>query len=98
MTRSVSVHFPERVWAGVVDFEPYLGDLALAPGVRQRLRDAVEMRQESPIPTVFRVAALTHEEADVLENWLSTLCARTGAPRECQTALDLVREGQRRRA
>lgn len=95
MSHEASVHLPERVWAAVVDYELYPSGLGLAPAVRQRLRDAVESPPEPPLPNVFRVATMTREECDVLENWLSAICARTDAPRDCRTALELVRQGRR---
>ena len=95
MSREVRVHLPERVWTSVVNFELYPSALGLAPAVRQRLRDAVETRNEQPVPAAFRVVTLTGEDADVLENWLSAVCSRPDAPRDCRTALELLREGKR---
>jgi hypothetical protein len=95
MSHDVRVHFPERVWSAVVNFEVFPSGLGLAAAVRQRLREATETRTEEPTPAVFRVVRLTGEDADVLENWLSAACSRPDAPRDCRTALELLREGKR---
>jgi hypothetical protein len=95
MSREVTVHLPERVWSAVVNFELYPTGLGLADAVRQRLREAIETRNEQPMPAVFRVVRLTGEDADVLENWLAAVCSRPDAPRDCRTALELLREGKR---
>ena len=95
MSREIAVHLPERVWTVVVNFELYPSGLGLGAAVRQRLRDAAELRHDQPMPAVFRVVKLSGEEADVLENWLSAVCSRPDAPRDCRTALDLLREGKR---
>lgn len=95
MNREVSVHLPERVWTAVVDYELYPSGLGLATAVRQRLRDAVESPPAPPLPSILRVATMTREECDMLENWLSAICARPDAPRDCRTALELVREARR---
>ena len=95
MSREFSVHLPERVWAAIVDFDLHPRGWSLEPLVRQCLLDAGEIRQEQPIPVVLRVVTLSTEQADVLENWLSTMGSRTDAPRDCRTALELIREGRR---
>ena len=95
MSREVTIHLPERVWSAVVNFELYPSGLGLASTVRQRLREAIETRSEQPTPAVFRVVRLTGVDADILENWLSAVCSRADAPRDCRTALELVREGKR---
>jgi len=95
MSRQVTVHVPERMWAAIVDFEPYPGAAGLAPTIRQRLRDAVEVRQELPAAAVFRVATLSTEEATALELWLSAVAGRADAPRYVESVLELVRAGKR---
>ena len=94
MSREVMVHLPERVWTTLVNLVMSLDASGVPAAVRQRLRDAVETRSE-PMPAVLRVVTLTREDAAVLESWLDAICSRADAPRDCRTALDLVREGKR---
>ena len=94
MGREVMVHLPERVWTTLVNLVMAPDGSSLPAAVRQRLRDAVETRSE-PVPAALRLVTLTREDADVLESWLGALCSRPDCPRDCRTALDLLREGKR---
>ena len=92
MNGEVGVKIPDRVWATVVDFEPFPPGWGLTPQVRQRLRDAVI--EERPGESAVRVVRLSSAEALVLENWLVLVCARDDAPPDCFSTLELVRRAR----
>jgi hypothetical protein len=92
MSRAVTVHLPERVWAAIVELEPSPQHFALAPEVRHKLKTA--QRVDSAPPAVFRTVALSWGEAELLVEWLNTVSTRRDTPRECRAAIEIVRESQ----
>ena len=94
MDRNVVVRVPERVWATIAFFEPLPAEWGLTPSVRRRLTEATVQRHAGS-ETTLRCVSLTPEEAQLLEAWLILVCARSSAPPDCWTFLDLLREALR---